>query len=223
MAQRRSGFFSKFMNVLGIVDEDPQQGYNNGYDRYDGYDRGGRPSGSTYVPSQQRSRMQATRQPSTVDSRYGSTREDYGEGYTVRRTQRAYDQQPQSQQQATPRRQPEQPRRESAFVGRPIASRGGQQQPANPPARPAGAARTIMCPITSLEECRDVIDVLVENNIVLLMLDEMDPALTQRVVDLLSGAAFALHATIKKASDRTYLIAPRTVGVSDNDELMRRY
>ena len=78
-----------------------------------------------------------------------------------------------------------------------------------------GAARTVMFSVKSLEECCDVVDTIIANNIVLLTLEQLDDRMTQRVVDTLSGAAFALHATIRKASDRTYLIAPRTVEVND--------
>ena len=41
-----------------------------------------------------------------------------------------------------------------------------------------------------------------------------DPDLRQRIIDTLSGAVFALSATIYQASDRTYLLAPRNVDVS---------
>ena len=54
------------------------------------------------------------------------------------------------------------------------------------------------------------------------MMDQLDDATTQRAVDTLSGAAFALRAKIRRAADRTYLIAPSTVDVSETDVSGRR-
>jgi FtsZ-interacting cell division protein YlmF len=45
----------------------------------------------------------------------------------------------------------------------------------------------------------------------------------QRAVDTLSGAVFALHATIRKASERTYLIAPSGVEVNETYDMDRRF
>lgn len=216
---RNKGGFKKILSLMGIVDNE-RQDYADNYDQ--GYARtsaAARPS--TYVPQQQRARTADTRSrtPATAAGRY-SQPSNYNEGYTVRRTERAYETEnepaPSMQRRAAETRQP---------APRPAATaRYNAPGTANAPApRAPGTPRTIMCPISTLEECCDVIDIIVENNIVLLMLDNMDPALTQRAVDLLSGATFALRATIKKASERTYLIAPRTVTVSENDELSRRY
>ena len=54
-------------------------------------------------------------------------------------------------------------------------------------------------------------------------MDDLDVKLMQRAVDTLSGAVFALHATIRKASDRTYLIAPSSVEVNESYDVERRY
>ena len=45
----------------------------------------------------------------------------------------------------------------------------------------------------------------------------------KRQVDTLSGAVFALHATIRKASDKTYLIAPSGVEVNETYDVDRRF
>ena len=54
-------------------------------------------------------------------------------------------------------------------------------------------------------------------------MDDLDAATMQRAVDTLSGAVFALHATIRKASDRTYLIAPNGVEVNETYDTDRRF
>ena len=74
-----------------------------------------------------------------------------------------------------------------------------------------------------LEDCCDVIDSLIAGNVVVLTLDEIDPKLTQRAIDTLSGAVFALNATIRKASDRTYVLAPSTVEVNETYDVERRF
>ena len=68
-----------------------------------------------------------------------------------------------------------------------------------------------------------MIDSLIEGNVVVLTLDEIDPKLTQRAIDTLSGAVFALNATIRKASDRTYVLAPSSVEVNETYDVERRF
>ena len=80
-----------------------------------------------------------------------------------------------------------------------------------------------MFALHNLEDCCDVIDNLILNNTVVLTMDELDPKIIQRAVDTLSGAVFALHATIRKASDRTYLIAPMNVEVNETYDVDRRF
>ena len=76
-------------------------------------------------------------------------------------------------------------------------------------------SRTVMYSLHSLEDCCEVIDQLIANNTVVLTMDELDGRLLQRAVDTLSGAVFALHASIRKASDKTYLVAPMSVEVNE--------
>ncbi len=83
----------------------------------------------------------------------------------------------------------------------------------------SGRAETMIFYLHQLEECREVITALLDNKTVLLNLEDMDERLIQRGIDTLCGAAFALNATLRKASDKTYLIAPNSVTVeSSSDE-----
>jgi FtsZ-interacting cell division protein YlmF len=218
MAQGKSGVFKKILNVIGIVDDDPQA-YDDDYDA--AYGRASRPS--TYVPRQQRPRTEDIRRRTVVDerSRFApqSRASAYDEGYTVRRSTRAYE-----DDDLRPARRSPEPRRAAEPLRAP--SRFAPQQSvaavAAPP-RAQASARTVMFAILSLEECCDVIDSLIAGNIVLLTLDALDPKLTQRAVDTLSGAVFALNASIRKASDKTYLIAPRNVEVNETYDVERRF
>ena len=106
-----------------------------------------------------------------------------------------------------------------------IGSRGEnlpQRAPANR-MRVSQRSRTVMYSLHSLEDCCEVIDQLIANNTVVLTMDELDGRLLQRAVDTLSGAVFALHASIRKASDRTYLVAPMSVEVNDAFDVERGF
>ena len=219
MARNKSGGFKKFLNVLGLVDNGPvDERYDDRYD--DRYTGSSSSRSSTYVPRQQ-SRVAEPRRTQTAErssARYGATARQTGyapanEGYTVRRTERAY-----VDDFDAPKAAPKaEPRREAA--PRYDAAPAPRQQSA--PMAP-GTARTVMFNLTSLAECGEVVNSLIKNNIVLLMMDQLDDATAQRVVDTLSGAAFALRAKIRRAADRTYLIAPSSVDVSETEVSGRR-
>lgn len=224
MAQGKPGVFKKILNVIGIVDDGPRD-YDDDYDA--AYSRSGRSQPSTYVPRQQRSRTEETRRRTVVpDERrsYSQRPSAYDEGYTVRRSTRAYeddfDEPARAPRRTEPRRTGESTpaRAPSRFSHESVAAVAPAPRSSSPM-----SARTVMFSIISLEECCDVIDSLIGGNIVLLTLDALDPKLTQRAVDTLSGAVFALHATIRKASDKTYLIAPRTVEVNETYDVERRF
>ena len=194
---RKQGGVNKFLNFIGLVDDEPQRAADDYGDNY------GRPS--TYVPRQQRSRTEDTRRRTIVkDERgrygadhYGSTRvtppasrrtssSGYDYNYVPREARSSYE---------------------------PSSARAGRSQ----------RQRTLMCSLNTLEDCCDVIDSLIAGNVVVLTLDEIDPKLTQRAIDTLSGAVFALNATIRKASDRTYVLAPSTVEVDETYDVERRF
>lgn len=135
--------------------------------------------------------------------------------------------------------QPAPPRREPPRAPRPdtrseyYSQRAQQQREIAPPEpvpqqrdiapRPAamGQSQTVIYYLHSLEECRDVISDLLDNKTVLLNLEDMDERQIQRGIDTLCGAAFALDATVRKASDKTYLIAPNSVRVANNGDNAR--
>lgn len=58
------------------------------------------------------------------------------------------------------------------------------------------------------------IDHLRSGKTVLLNLEGVEPALYRRMIDFVSGSAYALRVTIKKATDNSYCIAPNDVDVS---------
>ena len=75
----------------------------------------------------------------------------------------------------------------------------------------------------TLNECSDVIRLLIKNASVLLNLEETDQQLMQRIVDTVSGAAFALGAKVRKVGERNYYIAPKSKVVHTANGVQRRY
>ena len=93
------------------------------------------------------------------------------------------------------------PARESAAYQPAPASTGYQRH------------QTIIFRLHSVDECKDVILSLIDKKSVLLNLDELDSVQAQRALDTMSGATYAIGATLSRASDRTWLITPSNVEV----------
>lgn len=66
----------------------------------------------------------------------------------------------------------------------------------------------------SFEQLLVAVDYLSEGSTVLLNLEGVEKALYRRMIDFISGAAYALDATIKKATQDSFFVAPRDVDVS---------
>lgn len=235
MARKQSGGFNKFLNLIGLVDDvDPRDAYA------DEYTSGnyGRPSG--YVPQRQhgaRTSMpggRASQQPAARRSlpaqagrsNYGGGRayggEDYRNGryasqeYQSGEFDDGYGRESDARSRTRSRFEEEAPRR---GAGQEPRVEGRPQRPA----RISQRQRTVMFSLHALEECCDVIDELIAGNTIILTIDELDGRLMQRAIDTLSGAVFALHAAIRKASDKTYLLAPAGVEVNETYDVDRRF
>lgn len=214
MARTKSGGFSKILEFIGLVDDEET---NDIYDdEYESEDYG---RSQSYTPrrdtrARDRERPQMTRRRSSYEP--------------SRPTARPQTRAPQSGRVSDSRtsqtkRSASAPsgRTSSRFDYNPRSSRF--DEPASAPqneapvreSRSSARQRTVMYSIRALEDCCDVIDNLILNNTVLLNMEELDNTVMQRSVDTLSGAVFALHATIRKVSERTYLIAPMNVEVDE--------
>jgi FtsZ-interacting cell division protein YlmF len=229
MARNSNGAFGKFLNFIGLVDEvEPRDSYG------EEYTNGNYGRASTYVPQRQGGAAQSrTAAParrslpaqggrSNVGPRtYGVAEEEYR--VPNRRSAAPQDEYQENYgESARANRAPARPR--SRFE-----EEEPQQQPRRqenlpaPRMRVSPRPRTDMCSLHSLEDCCEVIDKLIAGNTIVLTMDELDGYLMQRAVDTLSGAVFALHATIRKASDKTYLIAPMGVEVNETYDVDRRF
>ena len=71
--------------------------------------------------------------------------------------------------------------------------------------------------VRQIEECREIIKYLLRGESILLNLENIDPKDCGRVVDLLSGAAFALSGRMIKVAHLSYLLAPENVEIIEED------
>jgi len=112
-----------------------------------------------------------------------------------------------------------QPRREAR--GGYSSHRGNVIHDARMDARAAQEVQFTHCErivnVRQIEECREIIKHLLHGESVLLNLENIDPKDCGRVVDLLSGAAFALQGRMIKVAHLSYLLAPETVEVIEED------
>ena len=77
--------------------------------------------------------------------------------------------------------------------------------------------RTRIVNVRQIEECRTIIQYLLGGESILLNLENIDPKDCGRVVDLLSGAAFALQGRMIKVAHLSYLLAPENVEIIESD------
>lgn len=232
MARKKSGGFGKVLEFIGLVDdEDPRDTYE------EEYESGNYGKPQAYAPQRNQRTQERPRQE--VSRRYGSSYEPTRAPRMNRNSQTGsrFDSSRSSQQSTAARRQSnrveERPQR---YDYSPRTSRFGSldeeasrfngfnEAPRRDARSGAGSRqRTVMFNLHALEDCCDVIDNLILSNTVVLTMDDLDAPTMQRAVDTLSGAVFALHATIRKASDRTYLIAPATVEVDETYDVDDRF
>jgi FtsZ-interacting cell division protein YlmF len=66
----------------------------------------------------------------------------------------------------------------------------------------------------SIEQILSVIDNIRSGRTILLNLEGVDKDLYRRMIDIVSGATYALNAVIKKATNDSYFIAPSGVDVN---------
>jgi len=66
----------------------------------------------------------------------------------------------------------------------------------------------------SFEQLLTAVDYLSQGSTVLLNLEGVEKDLCRRMIDFISGAAYALDASIKKATQDSFFVAPKDVDVS---------
>ncbi len=71
-----------------------------------------------------------------------------------------------------------------------------------------------ICKPKNFQQSLSAVDCLVNGKTVFLDLENMDKDVYHRVIDFVSGAAYALDLSIKKATNDSYIIAPKDVDIS---------
>lgn len=92
------------------------------------------------------------------------------------------------------------------------------RQQSTPPASSERMQHTVIHYLRDLNDCKDIIDDLLDDNQVVLNIEDTDDSIKQRVIDMLFGASYALSAKMRQASRDTYIIAPSGVMLNDTDE-----
>ena len=64
----------------------------------------------------------------------------------------------------------------------------------------------------------EIADLLLAGNTVLLNLEETNKETTRRLIDFMTGVAYAIHGDLRRIANNTYVVTPNNVKVSDTDE-----
>lgn len=105
-------------------------------------------------------------------------------------------------------------------------------QPTQEPAREAAPQKaqqqrqqsTLIYLVRRMEDVEEIISYMVDGGNVIVNMEEIDEGLKARVLDFISGAAFALEGSVKRISYRTYFVALNgeevvsNIAMSNNDE-----
>lgn len=217
MSRNQNGAFNKFLNFIGLVDDDREQPTRseNPYGS-ESYGRSGYTPRNASQSNARRSAQPTRSLPQRGSaSRYESS--DRGDRYNDRpRSSSRYSsdyEQDYDQDYDRNYDAPRNSRPRSRFEEEEIPEQEPAPQP-RPTARSASANSTMMFTLRALRDANQVIKELVRGTTIIVTLNTQDEHTAERIVDTLSGAVFALEGTIRKASPTTFLLAPRSVNVA---------
>ena len=103
---------------------------------------------------------------------------------------------------------PERPERPSGFGGQ-ILNMGGNKQ------------EVVLFHAKAFDDAAKAADELRNRRAVILNMENVDKALTRRVVDFLSGCVYALDGQVKKIAQSTYLFCPHSMDIVGDLESIR--
>ena len=142
--------------------------------------------------------------------------EDYGGDYAAQ-PQPQYQPQPQVQVQPQVQAQPQQMNMGAA----PVSSAPAMDifgAPDGMATAEISKYRVILIQPEQFDCATTIADSLRKGDAVILNCENTDPNIARRVVDFLSGCAYAIDGDIKKAAQDVYIITPSDVGVDEADE-----
>ena len=110
----------------------------------------------------------------------------------------------------------------------PAAPAAAAAAPVSAPATPSfggqvlnmssGKQEVVLFHAKTFDDAAKAADELCKRKAVILNMENVDKALTRRVVDFLSGAVYALDGRVKKVAQSTYLFCPHNMDVSGDLE-----
>ena len=83
-----------------------------------------------------------------------------------------------------------------------------------PAARRGGNMEVCVVKPTSVDDSREITETLLSGRTVILNLEGMDLEVAQRIIDFVSGAAFAISGNLQKISNYIFLVTPTNVDIS---------
>ena len=85
----------------------------------------------------------------------------------------------------------------------------------------SGKQEVVLFHAKAFDDAAKAADELCKRKAVILNMENVDKALTRRVVDFLSGSVYALDGRVKKVAQSTYLFCPRNMDVVGDLENLR--
>ena len=82
----------------------------------------------------------------------------------------------------------------------------------------SGKQEVVLFHAKTFDDAAKAADELCKRKAVILNMENVDKALTRRVVDFLSGAVYALDGRVKKVAQSTYLFCPHNMDISGDLE-----
>lgn len=98
---------------------------------------------------------------------------------------------------------------------KPVARPSAKVTPMRQPARKSKPQMEV-CVLkpNAMEETREIIETLLGGSTVILNLEGMDLDVAQRIIDFISGAAFAMSGNLQRISSYIFLVTPAMVDIS---------
>ena len=82
----------------------------------------------------------------------------------------------------------------------------------------SGKQEVVLFHAKTFDDAAKAVDELCKRKAIILNMENVDKALTRRVVDFLSGAVYALDGRVKKVAQSTYLFCPHNMDVTGDLE-----
>ena len=86
--------------------------------------------------------------------------------------------------------------------------------PMRPAARHGGNMEVCVVKPTSVDDSREITETLLAGRTVILNLEGMDLEIAQRIIDFISGAAFAISGNLQKISSYIFVLGPSSVDIT---------